>query len=78
MIMVKLRTFGFLAVALAGLFFSSCAVTPRRAAVSGLAPALQPNWESRRISSPRELRASLASADAADIYHYSFDRQYVS
>jgi len=35
MIRVKLRTFGFLAVAVAGLFFSSCAVTPRRAAVSG-------------------------------------------
>src|SRR5262245_66483195 len=26
---------------------------------------------------PREMRTSLASADAADIYHYSFDRQYV-
>ena len=39
MITVKLRTFGFLAVVLIGLFFSSCAVTPRRAAISGLAPA---------------------------------------
>jgi N-acetylmuramoyl-L-alanine amidase len=39
MIMVKLRTFGFPAVVLVGLFFSSCAVTPRRAAVSGVAPA---------------------------------------
>jgi N-acetylmuramoyl-L-alanine amidase len=37
MITVKLRAFGFLAVVLAGLFFSSCAVTPRRAAVSGAA-----------------------------------------
>src|SRR3954451_23720469 len=35
MIRVKVRTFGFLAVALAGLVFSSCAVTPRRADVSG-------------------------------------------
>ena len=39
MITVKLRAFGFLAVVLMGLFFSSCAVTPRRAAVSGLPPA---------------------------------------
>src|SRR6476646_10598557 len=39
MITVKLRAFGFVAVVLVGLFFSSCAVTPRRAAVSGLAPA---------------------------------------
>ena len=39
MVTVKLRTFGFLAVVLVGLFFSSCAVTPRRAAISGLAPA---------------------------------------
>jgi N-acetylmuramoyl-L-alanine amidase len=30
MVMVKLRTFGFLAVVLVGLLFSSCAVTPRR------------------------------------------------
>ena len=72
--MMKLRTFGFLAVVLVGLFFSSCAVTPRRAAISGVAP----DQVSRRTSSPRELRTSLASADAADIYHYSFDRQYVS
>jgi len=35
MIRAKVRTFGFLAVALAGMFFSSCAVTPRRAPVSG-------------------------------------------
>jgi N-acetylmuramoyl-L-alanine amidase len=34
---VKLRTFGFLAVVLVGLLFSSCAVTPRRAAISGAA-----------------------------------------
>src|SRR5215831_12733381 len=26
---------------------------------------------------PGEMRTSFASADAADIYHYSFDRQYV-
>src|SRR5262245_54640133 len=26
---------------------------------------------------PGEMRTSLASADATDIYHYSFDRQYV-
>jgi N-acetylmuramoyl-L-alanine amidase len=32
MITVKLRTLGFLAVALVGLFFSSCAVVPRRVA----------------------------------------------
>jgi N-acetylmuramoyl-L-alanine amidase len=38
MIMAKLRAFGFLAVILVGLFFSSCAITPRRAAISGLAP----------------------------------------
>jgi N-acetylmuramoyl-L-alanine amidase len=37
MITVKLRTIGFLAVVLVGLFFSSCAVTPRRAAISGAA-----------------------------------------
>jgi N-acetylmuramoyl-L-alanine amidase len=36
MVMVKLRTFGFLAVVLVGLLFSSCAVAPRRA---GPAPA---------------------------------------
>jgi len=30
MVMVKLRTFGFLAVVLVGLLFSSCAVAPRR------------------------------------------------
>ena len=35
MIRVKVRAFGFVAVALAGVFFSSCAVTPRRAPVSG-------------------------------------------
>jgi len=39
MITMKLRAFGFLAVVLVGFFFSSCAVTPRRAAVSGLAPS---------------------------------------
>jgi N-acetylmuramoyl-L-alanine amidase len=33
---VKLRTFGFLAVVLVGLLFSSCATAPRRVAVSGL------------------------------------------
>src|SRR3954451_5749908 len=33
MITVKLRTFRFGAVVLLGLFFSSCAVTPRRAAI---------------------------------------------
>jgi N-acetylmuramoyl-L-alanine amidase len=32
MVMVKLRTFGFLAVVLVGLLFSSCAVAPRRVA----------------------------------------------
>src|SRR5580765_3741952 len=37
MITVKLRTFGFLAVVLVGFFFSSCAVTPRRAAAAGAA-----------------------------------------
>jgi len=36
MVMVKLRTFGFLAVVLVGLLFSSCAVAPRRV---GPAPA---------------------------------------
>jgi N-acetylmuramoyl-L-alanine amidase len=39
MVMVKLRTFGFLALALVGLLFSSCAVAPRRVAISGPAPA---------------------------------------
>jgi N-acetylmuramoyl-L-alanine amidase len=38
LVTMKLRTFGFLAVALVGLLFSSCAVAPRRAAVS--APAV--------------------------------------
>ena len=74
MITVKLRTFGFLAVVLVGLFFSSCAVTPRRAAISGAAEF----GATQDIIPPDELRTSLASADAADIYHYSFDRQYVS
>ena len=37
MVMVKLRTFGFLAVVLVGLLVSSCAVTPRRVAISGAA-----------------------------------------
>src|SRR5215510_15893820 len=36
---VKLRAFGFLAVVLIGLFFSSCAAPPRRAAVGAPAPA---------------------------------------
>jgi N-acetylmuramoyl-L-alanine amidase len=36
---VKLRTFGFLAVVLVGLLFSSCAAAPRRVAISGRAPA---------------------------------------
>ena len=39
MVTVKLRTFGFLAVVLVGLLFSSCAVAPRRVAISGRAPA---------------------------------------
>ena len=39
MVTVKLRTFGFLAVVLVGLLFSSCAVAPRRAAISGPAAA---------------------------------------
>src|SRR5438046_9975947 len=34
MVTVKLRTFGFLAVVLVGLLFSSCAAHPRRAAIS--------------------------------------------
>src|SRR5262245_61524583 len=37
--MVKLRTIGFLAIVLVGLLFSSCAARPRRAAISGPAPA---------------------------------------
>jgi N-acetylmuramoyl-L-alanine amidase len=37
MVTVKFRTFGFIAVALMGLLFSSCAVAPRRAAISGAA-----------------------------------------
>jgi N-acetylmuramoyl-L-alanine amidase len=37
MITVKLRTFRFVAVVLLGLFFSSCALTPRRATISGVA-----------------------------------------
>src|SRR5215467_2328265 len=36
---VKLPGFGFLAVVLIGLFFSSCAAPPRRAAVGAPAPA---------------------------------------
>ncbi len=39
MVAVKLRTFGFLAVVLLGLLFSSCAAAPRRIAISGLASA---------------------------------------
>ena len=35
---VKLRTFGFLAIVLVGLLFSSCAARPRRAAISVPAP----------------------------------------
>ena len=37
--MAKLRTFGFLAIVLVGLLFSSCAAHPRRVAISGPAPA---------------------------------------
>src|SRR5215471_21487717 len=36
---MKLRTFGFLAIVLVGLFFSSCAAHPRRAAIRAPAPA---------------------------------------
>jgi N-acetylmuramoyl-L-alanine amidase len=39
MVTVKLHTFGFLAVVLVGLLFSSCAVAPRPAAVSAPAAA---------------------------------------
>jgi N-acetylmuramoyl-L-alanine amidase len=39
MVTVKLRTFGFLAVVLVGLLFSSCAAHPRRGAISGAVPA---------------------------------------
>jgi N-acetylmuramoyl-L-alanine amidase len=39
MVTVKLRRFGFLAVVLVGLLFSSCAAPPRRAAISGPAAA---------------------------------------
>ena len=39
MVTVKLRTFGFFAVVLVGLLFSSCAVAPRPSAISGPAPA---------------------------------------
>ncbi|HEY1462008.1 MAG TPA: N-acetylmuramoyl-L-alanine amidase [Terriglobales bacterium] len=39
---VKLRTLGFLVVVLAGLLLSSCAVAPRRVAISGGAPAGAP------------------------------------
>src|ERR1700758_3348891 len=39
MVTVKLRTFGFLAVILVGLLFSSCAAHPRAVAISGAAPA---------------------------------------
>ena len=39
MVTVRLRTLGFLAVVLVGLLLSSCAVAPRRAAISGGAPA---------------------------------------
>ena len=73
MVTVKLRTFGFLAVVLVGLLFSSCAAFHRRAAISGLAPAGAAELKLRKLSS--EMRTSLASTDASDIYHYSFDRQ---
>ena len=36
---MKLRTFGFLALVLVGLLFSSCAAHPRRVAIGGPAPA---------------------------------------
>ena len=39
MVTVKLRTFGFLAVVLVGLLFSSCAAHHRRVAISAPAPA---------------------------------------
>ena len=39
MVTVKLRIFGFLAVILVGLLFSSCAARPRPAAISGAVPA---------------------------------------
>ena len=39
MVLVKLRVFGFLAVALVGLLFSSCAARPQRVPISGAAPA---------------------------------------
>ena len=71
---MKLRTFGFLAVVLVGLLLSSCAVTPRRAAISGAAEV----GATQEHHPPGELRTSLTSADASDIYYYSFDRQYVS
>ena len=79
MVAVKLRTFGFLAVVLVGLLFSSCAAAPRRVAISGLASAGAARIENHaEHHPPREMRTSLASADASDIYYYSFDRQYVS
>ena len=78
MITVRLRTFGFFAVVLVGLFCSSCAVTPRRAAVSGLASAGAAELNHAGHHPPGEMRASFASADASVIYHYSFDRQHVS
>ena len=79
MVAVKLRTFGFLAVVLVGLLFSSCAAPPRRTAISGAASVGVAELKiTQRHHPPREVRTSLASADASDIYHYSFDRQYVS
>src|SRR5712671_5502917 len=79
MVTVKLRTFGFLAVVLVGLLFSSCAAAPRRVAISGPAAAGAAELKiTQNIIPPREMRTSLAPADASDIYHYSFDRQYVS
>ncbi len=73
MVTVKLRTFGFLAVVLVGLLFSSCAAAPRRVPLP--CSRIENHAEHHP---PREMRTSLASADASDIYHYSFDRQYVS
>jgi hypothetical protein len=55
MITVKLRTLGFLAVVLAGLLFSSCAVAPRR-----VGPAGRCRIENHAGHHPsRELRTSL-------------------
>jgi len=77
MVMVKFRTFGFPAVVLVALLFSSCAAPARRAAISGLAPAGAAGLKITQNIIPQKNADVLCTGRCVRHLSLFIDRQYV-